>query len=453
MANPTSPPFLISPTVVVTGEGALPSVFDVTSFVTGAIASVGESIADLIEVIDGRSRPAVHVDQRLASLWMGTSIRPIGWELPGPWDAVAGDYRSADGWIRLHTNATTHREAALEVLGCAPEREAVQHAVSMWSGEELEMAVHAAGGVAGVMRTAVQWAEHPQGNAVRTEPLMDRVVHPESVAMRPSRFSVARPLDGVRVLDLTKVLAGPVATRVLAALGADVIRIDAADWSEPGVSQDTTVGKRCVHIDMRSPAGSSALRELYRTCDIFVHGYRPGALDTFGLHEPLRRELNPAAVEVCLDAYGFTGPWSSRRGFDSVVQMSCGIAAEGMSQFGRDRPTPLPAQALDHVTGYLMAEASLRGWYTRLTLGHGSCHRASLARTACALMDGPPGNTDATITPVSDDDLAAETEHTSWGPALRLKFPLVVDGVRLVWDRPAVALGTHSVPIDWLPIA
>jgi CoA-transferase family III len=430
------------------GNGALPSVYDVTGFVTASLAAVAQATQQLVAVLGGPTGP-ITIDRRLASMWLGTSIAPMGWELPPVWDAIAGDYQAADGWIRLHTNAATHRAAALAVLACAPTKEGVTAAVATWGADDLETAVHDGGGVAARMRTAEEWKTHEQGRAVANDPLIDTSLG-EPGGGEPVRGTPSQPLAGVRVLDLTKVLAGPVATRVLASLGADVLRIDAPGWGEP-VTQDTTVGKRCAHIDGRTREGQRKLQELLRSADLLVHGYRPGALESIGLGEAARRELNAGLVEVSLNAYGQAGPWRHRRGFDSIVQMSCGIASTGMTQLARNRPTPLPAQALDHVTGYLMAAAAIDGWTTRLTSGVGSTHRASLARTANGLMDGPAGDPSASIAPANSDDYSTAVEHTSWGPARRLRLAFTVPGVDLRWALPASALGSLASPIVWLP--
>jgi CoA-transferase family III len=431
----------------VIGSGGLPSVYDVTGFVTAAMAAVVVATQKLVGALGHTVNPGT-VDRRRASLWMGTSIAPVGWELPSAWDDIAGDYQAADGWIRLHTNAAKHREAALRILGCEPTKEAVVAAVARWSCDDLESRVHEEGGVAAHMRTVDEWELHPQGRAVRSEPLVRSTVTDQAPVL-PRTATAQRPLNGVRVLDLTKVLAGPVATRVLASLGADVIRFDSFEWTEPGVSQDMTVGKRCAHIDGRTAAGRDHLRELFSTCDIFVHGYRPGALDALGLGTDDRRELNPGVVDVSLNAFGHTGPWRNRRGFDSIVQMSCGIAAIGMQRLGRDRPTPLPVQALDHVTGYLMASTAVNAWATRLSTGCGSTHFTSLARTAAALMDGPSGDPTSTVEPVADDDYSEVIEPTSWGPARRLIPPYAIDGVDIGWTLPATALGSSPLPMRW----
>lgn len=160
-----------------------------------------------------------------------------------------------------------------------------------------------------------------------------------------------RPLAGIKVLDFTRVLAGPVATRFLAGLGADVLRIDPPEWDEPGVVPDVILGKRCARLDLHTAEDRRVFEALLARADIVVHGYRPGAMARLGYDEGERRTINPGLVDVSLCAYGWTGPWAGRRGFDSLVQMSIGIAEAGMRWQQAERPVPLPVQALDHATG------------------------------------------------------------------------------------------------------
>jgi crotonobetainyl-CoA:carnitine CoA-transferase CaiB-like acyl-CoA transferase len=201
------------------------------------------------------------------------------------------------------------------------------------------------------------------------------------------------------------------------------------------------LGKRCARLDLREAADRAIWEGLLRQADVLVHGYRSDALERMGLGAARRRELCPGLVDVSLDAYGWSGPWSTRRGFDSLVQMSCGIAEAGMTQLGRDRPTPLPVQALDHATGYFVAAAVLRGLTLRLTTGAGSTMRTSLARMAAQLV-GMPVGAQTPLAPESRADIGDRVEITDWGAAHRVKPPCHVDGAPMHWDRPATDLGT-----------
>lgn len=432
-----------------TGTGQLPSVFPVTDFAAASIAAAGLAAAELTR--DSSPHPHapgnVVVDRRLASLWFGLSVRPQGWELPPIWDAVAGDYRARDGWIRLHTNAPHHRAAALAVLGVAADRAAVARAVQQWSAQDLESAVVARGGCAGAMHSWQQWQRHPQGRAVLAEPLLHWQAGAPA-ARSDHACDPQRPLQGVRVLDMTRVLAGPVATRFLASLGAEVLRIDPPGWDEAVLAPEVTIGKRCARLDLRQHADRRQWENLLQGADILVHGYRSDALERLGLGTEVRQRLRPGLIDVSLDAYGFTGPWRTRRGFDSIVQMGMGLAEQGQRSAGADKPVPLPVQALDHATGYLMACAALRGLRRRATEGIGSIVRASLARTGAMLAAaGATGPSDAALAPESPADWSAHAEHTAWGPARRLRWPVAITGVRCGWSVPARPLG--SDPARW----
>lgn len=417
------------------GEGTLPARFAVTDLASEAIAAAGLAAADFIAAAHGTA-PAVHVDRRLSSLWFGSTIQPIGWSIPPPWDAIAGDYEAADGWIRLHTNAPHHRKVALAVLKSDADKEIVTRAVRRWKKNDLENEIVNAGGCAAAMHSLEEWKQHPQGRAVAREQL---VITHETAERKRDEIAIdrKRPLRGVRVLDLTRVLAGPIATRFLAGLGATVLRIDPLDWEEPAVEPDVTLGKRCARLDLRDPQSKQRFGELLAQADVLVHGYRPGALDALGFGEMEREAIGPGLIDISLDAYGWSGPWRARRGFDSLVQMSSGIAHAS-------RPTPLPVQALDHATGYIMAAAALSGLTNRLRSKTGFRARTSLARVAQLLIDGPRPERGSPLAPVRESDYNDEVENTAWGPALRLKPPLEIDGCALRWDVPAGRLGSFA---------
>ncbi|GAB3607378.1 CoA transferase [Conyzicola nivalis] len=421
-----------------TGSGGLESAFAVSEFAAAAVATAGIAASRLSD------DPApVTVDRGLAAAWFGAALMPVAWQLPSPWDALAGDYASADGWIRLHTNAPRHRAAALAVLGTPAERSAVEAAVAAWAGDELERAVVSAGGCAAVIRSPEEWARHPQGIAVASEPLVGWTSGGFAAARENWRPTGERPLAGLRVLDLTRVIAGPVATRFLASLGADVLRVDPPDWDEPAIMPEMTLGKRAARIDATTTVGRDALERLVAHSDVLVHGYRPGALDDLVSPER-RRDLRPGLIEVSLDAYGWRGPWSARRGFDSLVQMSSGIAEAGMHWAEADRPTPLPVQALDHATGYLAAAAALVAIGRMRRESVSSSARLSLARTALELP--------RSLSPSKGDHSQALRQAqgpttritTPWGPADLLASPLTVGDIAFNYERGPTELGSDE---------
>ena len=430
--------------VAMQGAGELTSAFPVTDFAAEAIGAAGLAVGQLLGAQFDRAFDVV-IDRRLASLWFGLSIHPVGWTLPAAWDSIAGDYASRDGWIRLHTNAPHHKAAALSVLQCADERSVVAGVVAGWSAEELETAIVEQKGCAAAMRTWNEWKVHPQGKAVGSEALIgfssvaDSSASSGSSAWRPEE---ARPLAGLRVLDLTRVLAGPVATRFLAGYGADVLRIDPPGWDEPALSPEVTLGKRCARLDLETSEGRELFEQLLAQADVLVHGYRLGALDRLGYSEAARRAINPGLIDVSLDAYGWSGPWSGRRGFDSLVQMSSGIAHAGMQWKQADRPVPLPVQALDQATGYLMAAAVVRSLTWRITDKRATTARLSLARTAQSLSELPRTAIVAKGLATSSADFDKSLEQTEWGPAQRCHSPVSVNDVPLAWRHPPSRLGS-----------
>lgn len=423
-----------------TSSGALPSAFAVTDLACASIAAAGQAISELLHQQTGRL-PHLEVDRRLASFWFSTSIRPVGWSVPPLWDPVAGDYATKDGWIRLHTNAPHHRAAAEHVLGVCADRAAMASKVAQWAKTDLEQAVVDAGGCAAEMRSWARWQAHPQGQAVNAEPLIQFDANGSQNA-NPWQGSVAQPLAGIKVLDLTRVLAGPVASRFLAGLGADVLRIDPPTWNEPGVVPEVTLGKRCARLDLQVKADRELFEGLLKDADILLHGYRADALERLGYGLAERQLLAPGLIDVCLNAYGWSGPWQNRRGFDSLVQMSSGIAEAGMHWRHADKPTPLPLQALDHATGYLMAASAIKLLVQRLSDGRGGSARLSLARTAKLLIEAGAG-TDEPLRAEEESDQGLLVEQTPWGPAHRLQVPLRITGTPLQWAIPASELGSH----------
>jgi len=427
--------FGLAPAVALVGPATLPSSYPVSELAAASVASAGDALVDLL-VAMGRPAPSAQVSRPLADAWFGLAVTGVGWSTPPVWDAVAGDYRGADGWVRLHTNAAHHRAAALRVLGVDGTREAVAAAVAGWPVEELQEAVVAAGGCAAALRAPAEWAEHPQGRAVASEPLVALASTPPAPPSSGWSPSPSRPLAGLRVLDLTRVLAGPAATRLLAGLGASVLRVDPPWWSEPALEPEMTLGKRAARLDARPSEGLGRLRELLAAADVLVHGYRGGALDGLGLAPADRDALRPGLVDVSLTAWGATGPWAGRRGFDSLVQMASGIAAPGAPDAP---PSPMPVQALDHATGYLMAAAVLAGLARRVRTGEGTRAVLSLARTA-AELERVRGFEQLPVEerpPLPDRPI-----ETVWGPARVLEPPLAVDGVQIGWDVPPAALGS-----------
>lgn len=427
--------------VAFTEEDPLPSCWPVSDLAAASIAAAAIAVSELVG--SRVASPPISVSYRSASLWFGWSIKPVGWQLPEPWDAIAGDYKARDGWIKIHTNAPHHREAALAVLRCDPTREAVTHAIAQRGAAEWESDIVAAGGCAARLQSAQYWASHPQGLAVLSEPLIGWGPGTPAcdTAWQPTP---TRPLAGLRVLDLTRIIAGPVATRFLAGYGAEVLRIDPPGWEEDAVAPEVTLGKRCARLDLKTEEGRGAFRQLLSKADVLVHGYRKDALERIGFDASTRQAIRPGLIDISLNAYGHSGPWERRRGFDSLVQFSTGIADAGMAWRQSAAPVSLPVQALDHATGYLVAAAAVRAVTARATGGGSLSARLSLARTAKLLIDHKHGPTDTPMAELTDADFDPVIEQTDWGPAQRLLSPILLAGAPMYWTRPATRLGSYE---------
>ncbi len=347
-------------------------------------------------------------------------------------------WRAADGWVRTHANFPWHREALLKAVEAAGAED-IAVAIAARPAALVEAEAFAAGGVAAAVRTPADWLGHPQGAAVAAEPLVGSVrlgdAEPRSlrrgvgVSLRgsfsshgeenePRKMIEPAPAAGLRVLDLTRVIAGPVCSRHLGALGADVLRIDPPGLPdlEPGAPADTLLGKRSAFLDLATPEGARLLEGLLADADVVLLGYRPGALARFGLAPEEVADRHPGIVVLELAAWGHSGPWHGRRGFDSIVQAASGIAAVEAGPEGE--PGALPCQLLDHGTGYLSAAAVLTALAERHESGGSHLRRLSLARTAHWLLGEGVGDAADGAPPRWDEAGAAHVEAVDGDPSL-----------------------------------
>jgi crotonobetainyl-CoA:carnitine CoA-transferase CaiB-like acyl-CoA transferase len=434
--------------VTLTGEEPqLPSSFRVAAAAQVSIAAAGLAAAEIWKLRSGQSQ-AVSVDMRHAVVECRSEryLRVNGEPPPPAWDAIAGVYRTGDQrFVRLHTNFPHHRAAVCKVLDCKGEREAVQAALTQWEGEAFETAVYAAGGVVSLMRSYDEWSVLPQAKALAGLP----PVTIERIGAAPPKPWPAgeRPLEGLRALDLSRVIAGPVAGRALAAHGADVMLVSGPDLPAiPWLTIDTGRGKFSCFLDLKSEEGRARFRELLAGADIFSQGYRPHALAALGFSPEEAAAISPGIIAVSLSAYGHVGPWAARRGFDSLVQTATGFNhAEGKAA-GVDGPKELPAQMLDHATGYLMAFGAMMAKARQAREG-GSWHvRVSLAQTGRWLWD-LGGLADGLTTPDLPADAVQpfmEESSSGFGPLKAVSHAAVLAKTPAFWSRPAMPLGSHA---------
>ncbi len=425
-------------------EPVLPSSFAVGTAAQASIAAAALAACELGHA-RGQPRQTVAVDMRHAAL------ECVGWfsidgRVPNAWDAFSGLYRCADGWVRVHANFAHHRDGALRLLGLDPAtatRPQAEQAMGAWRALDFEETAAQRGLVVAAVRSFDAWDAHAQGRAVAAQPLLsfERIGDAAPRAL-PAVSDDERPLSGLKVLDLTRILAGPVCGRALAGYGADVMLLNAPHLPNIEAIADTSRGKLSAQVDLRTEAGRADLARLLAQAHVFVQGYRPGALEARGLSPQALAQVRPGLVMVSLSAYGPAGPWSARRGFDSLVQTASGFNHAEAQAAGSAQPQPLPMQILDHATGYLMAFATSAALRRQQEEG-GSWHvRVSLAQTGHWLR-GLGRLQDAFGVPRPDATPYLETTASGFGQLRALRHSALLARTPARWMRSSVPPGTH----------
>lgn len=433
-------------------QAVLPSSFAVTEAAGALVGAVGVAIDRVAQVRAKSSPNRVSVDLVHAGLAF-QSERHLRFEDDAPqlWDGLAGYYPVKDGSVQFHTNFDHHRLAVLTALGLAPDadRAAVEAAVIDRTRFEVEDLVTAQGGIAAAVREVDEWDRHPHARTPETStPLtIERETGPaRSLGSAP----LDRPLAGLRVLDLTRIIAGPVCTRTLAAYGADVLRVGAVNLPVVrSILADSTLGKRFCHLDLDDGASRHALLRLAADADVVVAGFRPGSLAARGLGSEDLLEANPDLVVAELSAFGTSGPWGGRRGFDSITQSATGIVAEETAAFGSGRLTPLPCQLLDHGSGHLLTIGVIAGLLGRHEDGGG--HRVAVSLLGTRNWFVNLGRRDHTEVSSPDDSTIesyCDRIDSPWGRIRHVRHPDPIDGIPARWERGPTRPGTN--PPAWL---
>jgi crotonobetainyl-CoA:carnitine CoA-transferase CaiB-like acyl-CoA transferase len=441
-------------TVEITGgdDPVLPTSFRIGETSAAALAATGLAVSDLWELRTGRKQEvAVDLRQATASLRSGHYLKMEKAEVSHERNPVMGMYPAKNGrWSYIHANFPNHRAAALKVLGCEETKHAVRQAVATWDALELEEAIIAAKGAGGMVRSMAEWAQHPQGAAIASLPLLEIVKIGDSPIEKLPEGD--RPLSGIRVLDLTRVLAGPTCARTLAEHGADVLKITGPHLPNIGYQEyDTGHGKLSAHLDLRQPKDLETLKGLVRETDVFSQGYRPGTLGGRGLSPEELAALRPGLVYVSLCAFSHVGPWASRRGFDTVVQNVSGITLRQGELFPGAEPGPqfYPVSAIDYLTGYLMAFGAMVALARRAREGGSWLVRISLAQTGHWLV-GRGQVPAAELTDVPKEFAAEELarwsieSQTPVGRLTHLKPVVQLAETPPHWARPSVPLGYNE---------
>ena len=433
-------------------DPVLPTPFRIGVAGSATLAAAGLAAAALWEARTGRpQKVTVDLRQATASLRSGTYMKLGDGNVLHGRNSIMGVYPTKDGrWSYLHCNFPNHRAAALGVLGVGEDRNAVTRAVATWNAADLEEAIIAAKGAGGMVRTHAEWASHPQAAAIAALPLMEIVRIGDSP---PEPLPAGdRPLFGIRVVDITRVLAGPTCARTLAEHGADVMKITGAHLPNLGHQEwDTGHGKLSAQLDLRTPGDVETLRGLVSQADVFSQGYRPGTLASRGLSPEELAALRPGLVYVSLSAFGHTGPWASRRGFDTVVQTVSGMTARQAEIVpGKtEGPQFYPVSAIDYCTGYLMAFGAMVALERRAREGGSWLVRVSLAQVGKWMVDlGEVPALSLKDVPAEFDKAELEnwsmTSETPSGPLRHLKPVVQMSETQPYWARPSVPLGYHK---------
>ena len=430
-------------------EPALPS-----SFAVGTAAQVSFAAAALAAAEIGHRRNGlrqqVRVDMRHAALECCSHFLIDGLA-PNVWDKLAGLYECRTGWVRLHTNFAHHRDGVLRLLGlpegAGTEREAVGQALTRWDATEFEQAATDAGLVVAALRRFDEWDAHPQSTAIAAQALVaiERIGDAPPLAL-PALPQSDRPLAGLRVLDLTRILAGPFCGRMLAACGADVMLVNSPHLPNIEAIADTSRGKLSAFADLRTASGRDALNGVLREANVFVQGYRPGSLAALGFTPNAVAQARPGIVMVSLSAYGDTGPWAGKRGFDSLVQTATGFNHAEAQAAGTTQPRALPMQILDMASGALMAFGAQAALLRQQREG-GSWHvRVSLARTGLWLRGlGRVG--DGFSAPAADFSGVMESSASGWGELSAIRHAAEFSHTPAGYRRASMPPGSH--PLAW----
>lgn len=438
----------------------LPSSFDVSTAAQASIGAAAVAAAWLWQHRSGQAQQ-VHVDRTHATLEFGAHFAIDG-VVPPVWDKLSGLYpcgaaSGQPGWVRIHANFAHHRDAALRVLGL-PEgdstgREAVTQALSHWPAAAFEQAVADAGGATAAARSLADWDAHPQALALAAQPVVAITPIPGGDAAPRPWPQGSRPLAGLRVLDLTRILAGPVAGRCLAAHGAEVLLVNGPHLPNIANIADTSRGKRSALVDLRTDAGCAQLQALAHGAHVFLQGYRPGALAGRGFSAPALAQRHPGIVVASLSAYGDTGPWGGRRGFDSLVQTCTGFNLAEAQAAGTTTPRAQPVQVLDYAAGHLLAFGIQAALWRQATQGGSWQVQVTLAGVGAwlrAMGQDPAGLAAVAPDPapwLEDSPCGFGSGPGGQGTLRAMRHAAQLSATPARWDLPAMPPGSH--PAAW----
>ena len=448
--------------VTITGQDPVLSTrFRIGETCAAVLGGVGVAVNDIWEMRTGR-RQSVSVDVVHAAAGLKSSDHLRRPDARGAWQplvnkeqlemrAITQPWPTKDGrWVLPHFGLPNLKERQLRLLGCEPTPASVAKAVATWNALDLEAAIDEARTCGGMVRTSEEWLATPHGKVLAAKPIVEIIKiadsDPEPFPSGPSvaHPQPARPLDGIRVLDLTRILAGPVCARTLAEHGAEVLMIAAEGVPQiPEHVMDTSHGKRSTFLDLKTADGAARLRALVKEADVFSQGYRPGIMAKHGFSPEELARIRPGIIATSISCYGADGPFSHRGGWEQVAQTMTGILHEGRIKERPDGPALLPAAACDYTTGYLGAYGVMLALARRAKEG-GSWHvRVSLCQSGMfvyrqGMMEFPGFGRE--IPEAELDRIRIETRPRS-GPLRHLGPLLRMSETQPRWIRPTPVLG------------
>ena len=429
-----------------------PTRFKIGEVCAAVLGGVGTAVNDIWELKTGR-RQQVAVDVRHAAAALSSTTYMQRLDASGAFKNVVSAEHNAmrgltqpfptkDGrWALPHFGLPNLRERMLKLLDCEATPESVAAAVAKWDALELEQAIDEARVCGGMVRSNAEWLAHEHGQVLAAKPIVEILKIGDS---DPEPFGAGdRPLSGIRALDLTRILAGPIAARTLAENGADVMMVTAEGLPQiPEHVIDTSHGKRSCYLNLKDAGDAEQTRQLVRGVDVFSQGYRPGVMEGFGLGPENLAEINPGIVYLSISCYGADGPLSGRAGWEQIAQCATGICLDN----GDERPTLLPAATCDYTTGYLGAYGVLLALGRRAREG-GSYHvRVSLCQSGMFIYRQGQVDYSAPDMDLSSDELDAimvETE-TGQGPLKHMAPILKLSETPPFWDKPTPLLGSSQ---------
>ena len=430
--------------------------FKIGETCAAVVAGIGVAVSDIWHLQTG-SRQNVSIDARHAAATLRSTRYMQRSGADGAFALVVNENHEAmlkvtqpwptkDGrWFLPHFGLPNLQERVLKVLGCELNPQSVSKAVSQWDALELEAAIDEARACGAMVRSNAEWLDHPHGQVLKAKPIVEITKIADS---DPEPFPQGeRPLSGIRTLDLTRILAGPIAARTLAEHGADVLMVAAEHL--PQIEEhvmDTSHGKRSCYLNLKTAEDTARLKQLVRGADVFSQGYRPGMMSDLGFGPQELAETRPGIVTLSISCFGAGGPFSHRAGWEQVAQTVTGICKEG----GPDRPGLLPAAACDYTTGYLGAYGVLLALAQRAREG-GSYHvQVSLCQSGMFIyrqgktqFDEP----DMELSQAELDALRIESQPAI-GPLRHLGPVLHMSQTQPHWSRPTPMLGGDAP--QWL---